>query len=73
VEDSLKEIKEGTNAALTNMSEQSKKVDDSINSLSQVLEELEKNDKERDSDFNDMKREIDTLQTTVSKVCHQAK
>jgi peroxin-14 len=73
VEESLKEIKDGTNAALTNMSEQSKKVDDSINNLSQVLEELEKNDKERDSDFNDMKREIDTLQTTVSKVCHQAK
>ncbi|KAI8888969.1 hypothetical protein K501DRAFT_172123 [Backusella circina FSU 941] len=65
VEDSLQDIREQTNAALTTTCEQSKKVDESIDNMSQVIEELQKNDEERDSDFNDMKNELDTLKITA--------
>ncbi|ORE12073.1 hypothetical protein BCV72DRAFT_246534 [Rhizopus microsporus var. microsporus] len=51
VEDSLKEIKDQTNAALTTVASQSKKVDESLASLETVLKDLEESDAKRDEDF----------------------
>ncbi|KAI9486345.1 MAG: peroxisomal membrane anchor protein conserved region-domain-containing protein, partial [Benjaminiella poitrasii] len=51
VEDSLKEIKEQTNTALTTVTSQAKKVDDSINNFETVLKELKDGDEKRDDEF----------------------
>lgn len=68
MEDSLKEIKDQTNTALTTVSSQSKKVDDSLNNLETVLKELKEGDKQRDEDFKSVKNEIDALKELVPKV-----
>ncbi|KAG1564752.1 hypothetical protein G6F50_010723 [Rhizopus delemar] len=55
VEDALKEIKEQTNTALTTVSSQSKKVDESLTSLETVLKDLEEAESKRDKDFTNIK------------------
>lgn len=64
----MKEIKDQTNTALTTVSSQSKKVDDSLNNLETVLKELKEGDKQRDEDFKSVKNEIDALKELVPKV-----
>lgn len=68
VEDSLKEIKDQTNAALTTVSSQTKKVDDSLASLETVLKELKEGDTQRDEEFKSVKGDIDALKELVPKV-----
>ncbi|KAI8645673.1 peroxisomal membrane anchor protein conserved region-domain-containing protein [Parasitella parasitica] len=51
VEDSLKEVKDQTNTALTTVTSQTKKVDDSITNLETVLKELKEGDSQRDEEF----------------------
>ncbi|KAI9499010.1 peroxisomal membrane anchor protein conserved region-domain-containing protein, partial [Zychaea mexicana] len=54
VEESLKDIKDQTEEALTSVSTQSDKVNDSLNSLEAVLEDLKKGDEARKTEFNHM-------------------
>lgn len=68
VEDSLKEIKEQTNTALTTVSSQSKKVDESLTSLETVLKDIEEADTKRDKEFTSVKNDIDALKDLVPKV-----
>jgi peroxin-14 len=68
VEDSLKDIKDQTNTALTTVTSQTKKVDDSLTSLETVLKELKQGDTQRDEDFKSVKGDIDALKELVPKV-----
>lgn len=68
VEDALKEIKEQTNTALTTVSSQSKKVDESLTSLETVLKDLEEAESKRDKDFTNVKNDIEALKELVPKV-----
>lgn len=68
MEDSLKEIKDQTNAALTTVASQSKKVDESLASLETVLKDLEESDAKRDEDFKNVKNDIESLKELVPKV-----
>jgi peroxin-14 len=68
VEDSLKDIKDQTNTALTTVSSQTKKVDDSLSSLETVLKELKEGDAQRDEEFKSVKSDIDALKELVPKV-----
>lgn len=68
MEDSLKEIKDQTNTALTTVSSQTKKVDDSLSSLETVLKELKEGDEKRDEEFKNVKSDIDALKDLVPKV-----
>lgn len=68
MEDALKEIKEQTNTALTTVSSQSKKVDESLTSLETVLKDLEEAESKRDKDFTNVKNDIEALKELVPKV-----
>ena len=68
MEESLKEIKGHTEEALTSVSTQSDKVNDSLNSLEAVLEDLKKGDDERKAEFKHVKDEVDALKELVPKV-----
>ncbi|KAI9017884.1 peroxisomal membrane anchor protein conserved region-domain-containing protein [Phycomyces nitens] len=58
VEDSLKGIKDQTNAALDTVSSQSKKVDESILGLEVVLRELKQGDLSREDEFKTIKSDM---------------
>lgn len=73
VEDSLKEIKDQTNTALTTVSSQTKKVDDSLSSLETVLKELKEGDEKRDEEFKNVKSDIDALKDLVPKTLERNK
>ncbi|CAO3642415.1 unnamed protein product [Mucor fragilis] len=73
VEDSLKEIKDQTNTALTTVTSQTKKVDDSITSLETVLKELKEGDAQRDQEFKNVKGDIDALKDLVPKTLERNK
>ncbi|GAN05370.1 peroxisomal membrane anchor family protein [Mucor ambiguus] len=73
VEDSLKEIKDQTNTALTTVTSQTKKVDDSITSLETVLKELKEGDAQRDQEFKNVKGDIDALKELVPKTLERNK
>ncbi|CAO3687639.1 unnamed protein product [Rhizopus microsporus] len=73
VEDSLKEIKDQTNAALTTVASQSKKVDESLASLETVLKDLEESDAKRDEDFKNVKNDIESLKELVPKALERNK
>lgn len=64
----MKEIKDQTNTALTTVSSQTKKVDDSLSSLETVLKELKEGDEKRDEEFKNVKSDIDALKDLVPKV-----
>lgn len=68
MEDSLKEIKTQTNEALTSVSDQSKKVEESLTSLETVLKDLKDGDQQRDEDFKIVKEEFESLKALVPKV-----
>lgn len=68
MEDSLKDIKDQTNTALTTVTAQTKKVDDSLSSLEIVLKELKQGDAHRDEEFKSVKGDIDALKELVPKV-----
>ena len=68
VEESLKEIKNQTEEALTSVSTQSDKVNDSLISLEAVLEDLKKGDEARKDEFNNVKNDVAALQELVPKV-----
>lgn len=68
MEDSLKDIKDQTNTALTTVTSQTKKVDDSLLSLETVLKELKESDTQRDEEFKNVKGDIDALKELVPKV-----
>ncbi|KAI8979854.1 peroxisomal membrane anchor protein conserved region-domain-containing protein [Mycotypha africana] len=67
VENSLKDIKDQTNTALTTVSSQSKKVDDSLASLESVIKELKEGESQRDEEFKSIKTQIDALKELVPK------
>lgn len=69
VEDSLKEIKDQTEEALSSVSAQSDKVNDALSSLEAVLEDLKKGDESRDKEFKSVKADVDSLKELVPKVC----
>ncbi|EPB89038.1 hypothetical protein HMPREF1544_04161 [Mucor circinelloides 1006PhL] len=73
VEDSLKEIKDQTNTALTTVTSQTKKVDDSITNLETVLKELKEGDAQRDQEFKNVKGDIDALKELVPKTLERNK
>ncbi|KAG2195254.1 hypothetical protein INT47_007983, partial [Mucor saturninus] len=73
VEDSLKEIKDQTNTALTTVTSQTKKVDDSLSSLETVLKELRQGDAQRDEEFKSVKGDIDALKDLVPKTLERNK
>ncbi|KAI7907041.1 peroxisomal membrane anchor protein conserved region-domain-containing protein [Cokeromyces recurvatus] len=73
VEDSLKEIKDQTNTALTTVTSQAKKVDDSLANLETVLKELKEGDEKRDDEFTNVKRDIDALKELVPKALERNK
>ena len=68
MEESLKEIKNQTEEALTSVSTQSDKVNDSLISLEAVLEDLKKGDEARKDEFNNVKNDVAALQELVPKV-----
>ena len=68
MEESLKEIKNQTEEALTSVSTQSDKVNDSLISLEAVLEDLKKGDETRKDEFNNVKNDVAALQELVPKV-----
>ncbi|KAI9282276.1 peroxisomal membrane anchor protein conserved region-domain-containing protein [Sporodiniella umbellata] len=73
VEDSLKEIKDQTNTALTTVSSQSKKIDDSLNGLESILKDIEEADSKRDKEFTNVKNDIDALKELVPKALERNK
>ncbi|KAI8099150.1 peroxisomal membrane anchor protein conserved region-domain-containing protein [Halteromyces radiatus] len=73
VEDSLKEIKTQTNEALTSVSEQSKKVEESLASLETVLNDLKEGDQQRDEEFKTVKEEVESLKELVPKMLDRNK
>ncbi|OBZ88363.1 Peroxisomal membrane protein PER10 [Choanephora cucurbitarum] len=73
VEDSLKDIKEQTNTALTTVASQSKKVDESLTGLETVLKELKEGDKQRDQEFQNVKSDIEALKELVPKTLDRNK
>ena len=68
-----KEIKDQTNTALTTVTSQTKKVDDSITNLETVLKELKEGDAQRDQEFKNVKGDIDALKELVPKVKEKKK
>ncbi|KAG2233645.1 peroxisomal membrane anchor protein conserved region-domain-containing protein [Thamnidium elegans] len=73
VEDSLKDIKDQTNTALTTVTSQTKKVDDSLTSLETVLKDLKEGDAQRDEEFKSVKGDIDALKELVPKTLERNK
>ncbi|KAI8879544.1 hypothetical protein K501DRAFT_238939 [Backusella circina FSU 941] len=73
VEDSLKDIKDQTNTALTTVTSQSKKVEESLEALDTVISDLKKNDTQRDDDFKSLKSDIDALKLSVPKALESNK
>ncbi|CEP10440.1 hypothetical protein [Parasitella parasitica] len=73
VENSLNEIKDQTNTALTTVTSQTKKVDDSITNLETVLKELKEGDAQRDEEFKNVKVDIDALKELVPKTLERNK
>ncbi|CAO3598761.1 unnamed protein product [Absidia cylindrospora] len=73
VEDSLKEIKTQTNDALDSVSEQSKKVEESLTSLETVLKNLKDGDEQRDEEFKNVKEEVESLKALVPKMLDRNK
>ncbi|SAM09008.1 hypothetical protein [Absidia glauca] len=73
VEDSLKEIKTQTNEALTSVSDQSKKVEESLTSLETVLKDLKDGDQQRDEEFKSVKEEVESLKALVPKMLDRNK
>ncbi|CAO3593960.1 unnamed protein product [Absidia cylindrospora] len=73
VEDSLKEIKTQTNEALDSVSEQSKKVEESLTSLETVLKDLKDGDEQRDEEFKNVKEEVESLKELVPKMLDRNK
>ncbi|KAF7721523.1 peroxisomal membrane protein pex14 [Apophysomyces ossiformis] len=68
VEDALKEIKDQTTDALATVTEQSQKVDESLNSLEAVLKDLKEGDAVRDEEFKNVKGDIESLKEYVPKM-----
>ncbi|KAI8365365.1 peroxisomal membrane anchor protein conserved region-domain-containing protein [Radiomyces spectabilis] len=73
VEDSLKDIKDQTNEALTTVSSQSKKVEESLESLEGVLKDLKEGDASRDKEFEKVKGDVDSLKELVPKMLDRNK
>ncbi|KAG2215956.1 hypothetical protein INT45_004090 [Circinella minor] len=73
VEESLKEIKNQTEEALTSVSTQSDKVNDSLISLEAVLEDLKKGDEARKDEFDNVKNDVAALQELVPKMMDRNK
>lgn len=69
MEESLKKMKEQTSGALAKVSDQSKKVDESIASLENVLKDLKQGDAQRDEEFKHVKADVMTLKDLVPTVC----
>lgn len=68
VENSLKQLKEQSSETLTKVTEQSQKVDESLNSLEKVLKDLKQNDAMRDEEFKNVKSDVESLKDIVPKV-----
>ncbi|ORX46340.1 hypothetical protein DM01DRAFT_1339658 [Hesseltinella vesiculosa] len=73
VENSLKEIKEQTSEALASVSEQSNKVEESLENLDTILKELKQGDEQRDEEFKSIKSEIEQLKELVPKMIDRNK
>jgi peroxin-14 len=68
VEDSLKEIQEQTNTALTNVSAQSEKVNDTLSTLQETLKKLEESDNNKDEEFKSIKEDVEVIKGLIPKV-----
>lgn len=68
VEDSLKQLKEQTGDALTKVTEQSQRVDESLSSLETVLKDLKQHDAIRDEEFKNVKSDVESLKELVPRV-----
>jgi peroxin-14 len=68
VEDSLKEIQEQTNTALTNVSAQSEKVNDSLSTLQETLKKLEESDNNKEEEFKSIKEDVEVIKGLIPKV-----
>jgi len=68
VEDSLKEIQEQTNTALTSVSAQSEKVNDTLSTLQETLKKLEESDTNKDEEFKSIKEDVEVIKGLIPKV-----
>jgi peroxin-14 len=68
VEDSLKEIQEQTNTALTSVSAQSEKVNDTLSTLQETLKKLEESDTSKDEEFKSIKEDVEVIKGLIPKV-----
>ncbi|KAI9266841.1 peroxisomal membrane anchor protein conserved region-domain-containing protein [Phascolomyces articulosus] len=73
VEDSLNDLKKQTNDALSNVSTQSKKIDDSLSGLETVLKDLKQGDAERDQEFKNIKADVESLKELVPRMLDRNK
>ena len=68
MEDSLKEIQEQTNTALTSVSAQSEKVNDTLSTLQETLKKLEESDTNKDEEFKSIKEDVEVIKGLIPKV-----
>ncbi|KAI8368992.1 peroxisomal membrane anchor protein conserved region-domain-containing protein [Blakeslea trispora] len=74
VEDSLKEMKDQTNTALTTVASQSKKIDESLTSLETVLKDLKEGDQQRDQEFkNTLDRNKESQNAVLADLQNEVK
>jgi peroxin-14 len=68
VEDSLKDIQEQTTAALTNVTAQSEKVNDSLGTLQDTLKKLQESDESKEEEFKSIKEDVEVIKGLIPKV-----
>ncbi|KAI9284881.1 peroxisomal membrane anchor protein conserved region-domain-containing protein [Umbelopsis sp. AD052] len=73
VEDSLKEIQEQTSTALTNVSAQSEKVNDTLSTLQETLKKLEESDNNKDEEFKSIKEDVEVIKGLIPKMLDRNK
>jgi peroxin-14 len=68
VEDSLKDIQDQTNTALSNVSAQSDKVNENLTLLQETLKKLQESDEGKDEEFKSIKEDVEVIKGLIPKV-----
>jgi peroxin-14 len=68
VEDSLKDIQDQTNTALSNVSAQSDKINENLTLLQETLKKLQESDEGKDEEFKSIKEDVEVIKGLIPKV-----
>ncbi|CAM0137358.1 peroxisomal membrane protein pex14 [Umbelopsis sp. WA50703] len=73
VEDSLKDIQDQTNTALSNVSAQSDKVNENLTLLQETLKKLQESDEGKDEEFKSIKEDVEVIKGLIPKMLDRNK